>query len=110
MLLTGLLEILIHSGIFWFAFENKTPQKIIEVFVYIHTKAQILQLHNINLDASWSTECRLTHREIFISISFLLDVANFRRRNLVSLLRIDINEGKFKTTPFWTEISEYNHK
>ena len=24
--------------------------------------------------------------------------------------QIDINEGKFKTTHFWTEISEYNHK
>ena len=45
---------------------------------------KILQLHNFNLDAPWSTEYRLTQRVIFTS--FLLDVATLRRWNVVALL------------------------
>ena len=44
------------------------------------------------LDASWSTECRLTQLEIFTS--FLVDVATLRRCHVVTLRRIYIKEGK----------------
>ena len=54
-----------------------TPLKNEEDFTYIRENAKILPLRNVNLDASWSTECRLTQREIFTS--FMLDVATFRR-------------------------------
>ena len=87
---------------------KKTSQKnqqILRIYIYIHENAQILQLHNFNLDASWSTECRLIQRVIFTS--FLLDVATLRRDNVVTLLGLDINEGKFKATPILTEISEF---
>ena len=63
--------------------------------------AQILQLHNFNLFASWSTECRLIQREIFTS--FLIDVATLPRCNIVTLLRNYINEGNIKKiTPYGT--------
>ena len=42
------------------------------IYIFIHNNATILQLHNYNLKASWSTECRLTQREIFKFI--LVDV------------------------------------
>ena len=60
----------------------------------MHENARILQLHHFNLDASWSTECQLTQREI--CTSFLLDVATLRRCHVVTLRRIYINEGKIK--------------
>ena len=50
---------------------------------------KILPLHNFNLDASSSTECRLTQREIFTS--FLLYV-----RYDVTSHRIYIIQGKIK--------------
>ena len=60
----------------------------------MHENGKILQLHHFNLDASWSTECRLTLREI--CTSFLLDVATLQRCHVVTFRRIDINEGKIK--------------
>ena len=67
-----------------------------------------MHLHNFDLEVSWSATCQFTQRVIFTS--FLLDVDTIRRGNVITLLRIDINEGKLKTTPFRNEISEYNHK
>ena len=61
--------------------------------------AKILQLHHFNLDASWSTECRLTQPEIFTS--FLLGVATLRRCCAVTLITIYINEGKTKTEQYF---------
>ena len=58
----------------------------------MHENAKILQLHHFNLDASWSTECRLT--QLDICTSFLVDVATLRRCHVVTLRRIYINEGK----------------
>ena len=58
----------------------------------MHENAKILQLHHFNLDASWSTECRLTQLDIFTS--FLVDVATLRRCDVVTLRRIYIKEGK----------------
>ena len=55
---------------------------------------KILQLHNFNLDAYWSTERQLTQREIFTS--FLLVVATLRLCKVVMLLTIYINEGKIR--------------
>ena len=46
------------------------------------------------MEASWSTECRMTQREIFTSL--LLDVATVRSYSAVTLLRIYINEGNIK--------------
>ena len=58
----------------------------------MHENAKILQLHHFNLDASWSTECRLTQGEI--CISFLLDIARLRRCRVVTLRRVYTNEDK----------------
>ena len=60
----------------------------------MHENGKILQLHHFNLDASWSTDSRLTQLEIFTS--FLLDVATLQRCHVVTLRRIYINEGKVK--------------
>ena len=58
----------------------------------MHENGKIVQLHHFNLDATWSTECRLTQCEIFTS--FLLDVATLRRCHVVTLRRIYIKVGK----------------
>ena len=47
-------------------------------------------------DASWSTECRLTQREIFTT--FRLDLVTLRRCNVVTLFNIYINKGKIIKT------------
>ena len=52
----------------------------------MHENCKILQLHHFNLDASWSTDCRLTQREI--CTSFLLDVATLQRCHVVTLRRL----------------------
>ena len=60
----------------------------------MHENGKILQLHHFNLDASSSSECRLTQLHIFTS--FLVDVATLRRCHVVTLRRIYINEVKIK--------------
>ena len=56
---------------------------------------------------SWSTECRLTQREI--STSFLLDVATLRRWNVATKLNIYISEDKIRIEQLHLG-PEYNHK
>ena len=72
----------------------------------MHENAKILQLHHFSLDASWSTECRLTQLDIFTT--FLVDVATLRRCNVVTLRRIYINEGKIKIEQHFLEPKSKN--